>query len=163
MSSTAFSLHWWITSHVFIQKMYYSLTSCQLYFLVPLSSFLAHLLALSHKWKRFQHRNTLTSSWTQHLSQLKSLTIKYYNALNESKFYMSRHAIHLMVVIILNYLEYDTLCTCSTCIHMCQCKCACMHWCRYVCMHTCACRSVCVCVCVCVCLLPVTESVLFFY
>ena len=28
--------------------MHYSLTSCQLYFLVPLSSFLAHLLALSH-------------------------------------------------------------------------------------------------------------------
>ena len=47
-SSTAFSLHWWMTSHVFIQKMHYSLTSCQLYFLVPLSSFLAHLLALSH-------------------------------------------------------------------------------------------------------------------
>ena len=34
-----------MTSHVFIQKMHYSLTSCQLYFLVPLSSFLAHLLA----------------------------------------------------------------------------------------------------------------------
>ena len=33
--------------HVSIQKMHYSLTSCQLYFLVPLSSFLAHLLALS--------------------------------------------------------------------------------------------------------------------
>ena len=33
---------------MFIQKMHYSLTSCQLYFLVPLSSFLAHLLALSH-------------------------------------------------------------------------------------------------------------------
>ena len=46
-SSTAFSLHWWMTSHVFIQKMHYSLTSCQFYFLVPLSSFLAHLLALS--------------------------------------------------------------------------------------------------------------------
>ena len=29
------------------KKMHYSLTSCQLYFLVPLSSFLAHLLALS--------------------------------------------------------------------------------------------------------------------
>ena len=28
--------------------MHYSLTSCQLYFLVPLSSFLAHLLALSN-------------------------------------------------------------------------------------------------------------------
>ena len=28
--------------------MQYSLTSCQLHFLVPLSSFLAHLLALSH-------------------------------------------------------------------------------------------------------------------
>ena len=49
-SSTAFSLHWWITSHVFIQKMQYSHTSCQLYFLVPLSSFLAHLLAVSHIW-----------------------------------------------------------------------------------------------------------------
>ena len=47
-SSTAFSLHWWMTSHVFIQKTHYSLTSCQLHFLVPLSSFLAHLLALSH-------------------------------------------------------------------------------------------------------------------
>ena len=47
-SSTAFSLHWWMTTHVFIQKMHYSLTSCQLYFLVPLSSFPAHLLALSH-------------------------------------------------------------------------------------------------------------------
>ena len=40
-----------MTSHVFIQKMHYSLTSCQLYFLVPLSSFLAHLLALSHIYK----------------------------------------------------------------------------------------------------------------
>ena len=30
--------------------MHYSLTSCQLYFLVPLSSFLAHLLALSHNY-----------------------------------------------------------------------------------------------------------------
>ena len=47
-SSTAFSLHWWMTSHVFIQKMHYSFTSCKLYFVVPLSSFLAHLLALSH-------------------------------------------------------------------------------------------------------------------
>ena len=28
--------------------MHYSLASCQLYFLVPLSSFLAHLLAISH-------------------------------------------------------------------------------------------------------------------
>ena len=37
-----------MTSHVFIQKIHYSLTSCQLYFLVPLSSFLAGLLALSH-------------------------------------------------------------------------------------------------------------------
>ena len=37
-----------MTSHVFIQKIRYSLTSCQLYLLVPLSSFLAHLLALSH-------------------------------------------------------------------------------------------------------------------
>ena len=31
--------------------MHYSLTSCQLYFLVPLSSFLAHLLAISHIWQ----------------------------------------------------------------------------------------------------------------
>ena len=31
--------------YMFIQKMRYSLTSCQLYFLVPLSSFLAHFLA----------------------------------------------------------------------------------------------------------------------
>ena len=30
------------------KKMHYSLTACQLYFLVPPSSFLAHLLALSH-------------------------------------------------------------------------------------------------------------------
>ena len=36
-----------LVDDVFIQKMHYSLTSCQLYFLVPLSSFLAHLLALS--------------------------------------------------------------------------------------------------------------------
>ena len=50
-SSTAFSLHWWMTSHVFIKKMHYSLTSCQLYFLVPLSSFLAHLLALYINWE----------------------------------------------------------------------------------------------------------------
>ena len=35
----------WMTSHVFIKKMQYSFTSFQLYFLVPLSSFLAHLLA----------------------------------------------------------------------------------------------------------------------
>ena len=47
-SSTAFSLHWWMTLHVLIQKIHYSLTSCQLHFPVPLSSFLAHLLALSH-------------------------------------------------------------------------------------------------------------------
>ena len=32
------------------RKMHYSLTSCQLYFLVTLSSFLAHLLALSHRY-----------------------------------------------------------------------------------------------------------------
>ena len=37
-----------MTSHEFIQKMHYSLTSYQLYFLVPLSSFLAHFLALCH-------------------------------------------------------------------------------------------------------------------
>ena len=37
-SSTAFPFHWWMTSHVFIQKMHYSLTSCQFYYLVPLSS-----------------------------------------------------------------------------------------------------------------------------
>ena len=30
------------------KEMHYSLTSHQLYFLVPLSSFLAHLLTLSH-------------------------------------------------------------------------------------------------------------------
>ena len=48
--SQEFSLHWWMTLHVFIQKMYYSLTSRQLYFLVPLSSFLAHLLAPSHNY-----------------------------------------------------------------------------------------------------------------
>ena len=52
-SSTAFSLHWWMTLHVLIQKIHYSLTSCQLHFPVPLSSFLAHLLALSHIFNPF--------------------------------------------------------------------------------------------------------------
>ena len=67
-SSTAFSLHWWMTSHVFIQKMHYSLTSCQLYFLVPLSSFLAHLLALSllsfsHLMQRKRNNMTNKTCW----------------------------------------------------------------------------------------------------
>ena len=65
---TAFSLHWWMTSYVFIQKMHYSLTSCQLYFLVPLSSFLAHLLALSHM-------NALTNTAT--LKQTDQLLTSY--------------------------------------------------------------------------------------
>ena len=41
--------------------MHYSLTSCQLYFLVPLSSFLAHLLALSNwlwSWSWFSTTHT---------------------------------------------------------------------------------------------------------
>ena len=37
--------------------MHYSLTSCQLYFPVPLSSFLAHLLALSHFPESHRHLN----------------------------------------------------------------------------------------------------------
>ena len=46
-----------------LKKMHYLLTSCQLYFLVPLSSFLAHLLALSHftNWG-WTERLTLSTS-----------------------------------------------------------------------------------------------------
>ena len=52
--------------HVFIQKMHYSLASCQLYFLVPLSSFLAHLLAFSH----ILTEHPLPAHWKAH--QLKT-------------------------------------------------------------------------------------------
>ena len=53
-----------MTSHVFIQKMHYSLTSGQLYFLVPLSSFPAHLLATSNMVLACNRSSELsTSKW----------------------------------------------------------------------------------------------------
>ena len=81
-SSTALSLHW-MTSHVFIQKMHYSLASCQLYFLVPLSSFLAHLLAYSHYIKNLQPYYTFTQmsllpSWKTQIQPIIYICI-YFN------------------------------------------------------------------------------------
>ena len=45
--------------------VHYSLTSCQLYLLVPLSSFLAHLLALSHIYIYIYIYMSMISEWRQ--------------------------------------------------------------------------------------------------
>ena len=68
-----------MTSHVFIQKMHYSHTSCLLYFLVPLSSFLAQLLALSQCLHTHTHTHVRQRDICFLLSKVNNQSNKQYS------------------------------------------------------------------------------------
>ena len=77
-----------MTSHVFIKKMCFSLKSCQLYFLVPLSSFLVHLLALY-----IQHTSSCENKKHPDFTQGQTPKVSLYCPGNNFFFLFKQHSI----------------------------------------------------------------------